>query len=374
MNTEAAQRIAEHDTHDPDGPLFDVIRCAVVELDAGGLVRRLNREASRVFDRTAEELVGRAFIEQCVPAASRARLARELAAAVAGSPAWHEDTFVARDGTRVLLWTVQRPHAGDATLFVGQDISERRHAEGEAQRLTAELERGRRLCEIGAIAAGIVHDLGNPLTAVALITARLHQIVETRGYLALSAVRRDLLDLDAAVAHAMDIVTRSKRFLRDQRLEQADVDVGLLVDGAIAMWSAVAAARQVTLSVAIAPTVGMIEADPEKLRRVLDNLIKNALEAVEAGGQVMVTARAPSPARLVIEVADDGVGVPAGLDVFRLFETTKPDGGGVGLATARALVEAHGGTLTHTPREPRGAVFRIDMPRSRAVRGEGEQP
>lgn len=374
MTGESAQRTDDHDAHDPHGSLADVIHCAVVELDGVGAVRALNREAARVFGWPAKELVGGSFVDRCVPAVGRARVARTLAAAAADWSTWREDDFTARDGAHVLQWTARRPPTGDGVLFVGQDISERRRAEAEAHRLGAELERRRRLGEIGAIAAGIVHDLGNPLTAVALITARLVQVAEARGELAVSAVRRDLLDLDAAVAHVMDIITRSKRFLRDQRLELADVDVRLLVDGTIATWRAVAAARQVTLVVAIAPTVGVIEADPEKLRRVLDNLIKNALDAVEAGGQVVVTSRAPSPERVVIEVADDGAGVPAGLDVFGLFETTKLDGGGIGLATARALVEAHGGTLTHTPRRPRGAVFRIDVPRSRAVRGEGEQP
>ena len=103
-------------------------------------------------------------------------------------------------------------------------------------------------------------------------------------------------------------------------------------------------------------------ADEVMLRRVLDNLIKNAIEAVDRKpGAVTVCATIPSPGKICITVDDDGPGIPESIDVFNLFETTKPDGTGIGLAVADQLIAGHGGTIGHAPRSPRGTTFKIEL-------------
>jgi signal transduction histidine kinase len=99
------------------------------------------------------------------------------------------------------------------------------------------------------------------------------------------------------------------------------------------------------------------------LRRVLDNLIKNAIEAVQRGpGEVLLSTSQPSPQRIRIAVQDNGQGVPAEIDVFKLFETTKRDGTGIGLAVAKQLITAHGGSIEHAPRPGGGTCFSIELP------------
>jgi signal transduction histidine kinase len=79
------------------------------------------------------------------------------------------------------------------------------------------------------------------------------------------------------------------------------------------------------------------------LRRVLDNLIKNAVDAIGAGpGEITIETELPRAGRISIAVGDSGAGVPDGVDVFKLFETTKADGTGIGLAVATQIVAAHG--------------------------------
>jgi signal transduction histidine kinase len=96
---------------------------------------------------------------------------------------------------------------------------------------------------------------------------------------------------------------------------------------------------------------------------VLDNLIKNAIEAIGQGpGEVVISASLPSRGKICITVDDNGPGIAAGIDVFKLFETTKPDGTGIGLAVARQLIAAHGGMIDHAARSPHGTTFRIELP------------
>ena len=113
-----------------------------------------------------------------------------------------------------------------------------------------------------------------------------------------------------------------------------------------------------------------LHADGGKLQRVFHNLVRNGVEAV-AGGVgtcVWVSAMATDDG-VAVTVCDDGPGVPADVDVFHLFETTKPGGTGIGLAVAKQIVAAHGGTISHYVRYGGGAEFRVVLPLGDEVEG-----
>jgi signal transduction histidine kinase len=107
--------------------------------------------------------------------------------------------------------------------------------------------------------------------------------------------------------------------------------------------------------------------DPSRIRRVLVNVLANAAEATRAGGTITVTTRFDENAQ-TIEVADDGVGIDPGVAdrVFDPFVSTKPDGVGLGLVNARAIVESHGGRITLEPRVPHGTLVSIRLPQRSA--------
>jgi len=152
-------------------------------------------------------------------------------------------------------------------------------------------------------------------------------------------------------------------FARDQRLAPTDIDLAAFLRSFLDLWQALAAERGITLRLVDRAQARRLRADEVMLRRVLDNLIKNAVDAIGAGpGEITIETELPRAGRISIAVGDSGAGVPDGVDVFKLFETTKADGTGIGLAVATQIVAAHGGVIEHFPRAPWGTTFRIELP------------
>jgi signal transduction histidine kinase len=105
---------------------------------------------------------------------------------------------------------------------------------------------------------------------------------------------------------------------------------------------------------------------------VFENLVKNAIEAIDRGpGRVTIVTRAiPTDEKVRISVADTGPGIPPSIDVFGFFETTKSNGTGLGLAVAKQIVVAHGGAIQYEQLAPNGTAFHVELPaRGPAVRG-----
>jgi two-component system C4-dicarboxylate transport sensor histidine kinase DctB len=106
-----------------------------------------------------------------------------------------------------------------------------------------------------------------------------------------------------------------------------------------------------------------LRGDEAQLRRVFENLLKNATEAMQGrDGRIVILIDEVGAARIRVTVRDDGPGVGAGADVFRLFETTKPAGTGIGLAVAKQIVLAHGGGIEHHNRDEGGSDFVVELP------------
>jgi signal transduction histidine kinase len=218
-----------------------------------------------------------------------------------------------------------------------------------------------RLATIGQFAAGIGHELRNPLGVVEssafLVSRRLEQLkISDPG------LNRHMEKIVAEVQRSGRTISDLLELARNRPPRRRVVDAREMVLQAVP-----AAHLPAGMSVAVEIPPGVpIDADPDQLGRVLTNLLINSSQATNGTGHVWIEARREAPATLLL-VRDDGPGVPSELreQIFQALFTTKAKGSGLGLALCRRIAEAHGGTVTLEPTES-GAAFRITIPDSSA--------
>lgn len=343
---------------------------AIISIDPRGTVTLFNRAAERIFGYAAEEVVGRNLTmlmpppyrdehDQYVEHYERTGTARAIGRI--------RDVHALRKNGEIfpIELSVSEARSGDEHIYTAiiRDVSERVNAQAQIHELEQRARQRERLADIGAITAQVVHDLGNPLAAISmqaqLLVRRLQSGTPSRERLLPTAERV------LASVHRLDTVIHEfTSFAREQRLDLSEVELPHVLRELRELWFPLATSRAIDLVVELPPRCPPLRADEHKLRRVLENLVKNAIEAIDRGpGSVTIATDAvPSGEKLRISIADTGPGIPPNIDVFGLFETTKADGTGLGLAIAKQIIVAHGGIIRHEPGTPHGTVFHIDLP------------
>ncbi|MSR75662.1 MAG: hypothetical protein EXS14_09375 [Planctomycetes bacterium] len=336
------------------GAIFNGIPCGVVACAADLSVQRLNRAAERMLGRDAVELVGRDVRSfRGRDGAAILLLGREPLVAHSEQ----ERTVSCLDGSqRTLVGTVEELPTG-GWLEILTDRTEVRHLRSQVTRLDT-------LAAMGEMAAGIAHEIRNPLSAVqgfaALMQRQLTDGTPTRELLHryCDRIRRGTAEVDGIIANLLLWARPGSG--HPERLELNAVLDEVQHDAREALRSS---GSGVVLAFAQAPRGVCVHADRLRLKLALNNLVRNAMEATGNSGRVEVAVRCMD-GRVLLQVDDNGPGVAPSMRarLFRPFSTSKAGGTGLGLALARRFVEVDGGEINVSTAPLGGARFEIMLP------------
>jgi signal transduction histidine kinase len=241
-----------------------------------------------------------------------------------------------------------------------------RQRTGELRDKERALARSEKLASIGLLAAGVAHELNNPLTSIVMNANLMIEEADED-----SALREGLRRIDADAGRCRRIVDDLRAFARPRQIEKVRGEVEPVVEEAIGVAAHELARRGVRVERDLAADLPRIAWDPDRMVQVLTNLLVNAAHAAERGGVVTIGARSDED-WLRIEVRDDGRGIAPEhrTKIFDPFFTTKADGTGLGLSISYGIVEEHGGRIEAEsrareevgPGEKTGTIMRILMP------------
>jgi nitrogen-specific signal transduction histidine kinase len=346
--------------------IVDSMRNGVLAIHRDGTVALMNDEAYRIFalERRADDM-GRPLTEVLK---ERPDIIRVLSASFELSHLPNRAELRMKHIDRVIGYTLSKVlddegEAIGAVMFF-KDLTQVEQLE-ERERLRD------RLASLGEMAAGIAHELKNPLAGIEVMAGLL---------------RRQVPDSPDAQSLLADIISESKlanaivvemlEFVRPLRLQVERTNVADVLHQAVTLAETKARRGEISVTMDLASELPAVEGDHHQLCQVFTNLLTNAFEALDGRGAIGITARlavleeafaseAHTPTRtLVIDVADNGPGVPPDLTdrIFNPFFTTKPQGSGLGLAIVRKIIDAHDGRIDVNSSREAGTRFRITLP------------
>ncbi len=326
--------------------LYDNSPDMLFTCDLKGEIESANRAALAQLVPPEGPLLGRSVAALFAP--EDAASLREALIGEAGLP----DTAELRlaDGRAVVMRSAWLPDA-DGYQVILRDITEQR-------RLEAELQRARRLAAVGQLAAGVAHEINNPL---AVIQGRI-ELVELIGEPVPAALAAHLQVVDVHARRIARTVRSLQAFARSHRPERREVPVAELVRRAADLMGRAQAHRRLVIE--IEPPELVAWADPWQVERVIAHLLGNAADASPVGTPLEVHARA-CEAGVEVRVIDDGQGIPEAVlaSLFDPFVSTKEASGslGLGLALCWGIIQEHGGTIDATNRPEGGACVRFTL-------------
>jgi two-component system sensor histidine kinase PilS (NtrC family) len=235
-------------------------------------------------------------------------------------------------------------------LIVFQDIT-------NLKRMQEQVVHAERLAALGRLAAGLAHEMRNPLGS---ISGSLEIIRDGAN---LDEDERRLIRINLTELERLaDLVTQMLELARPRPPNHATVDVTQLTSDIVRALKTSSEAEELTFELNL-PDSLTLRADPDQMRQLLWNLLRNAVQASPPGAVVRVRAK-QKPSSVVFEIQDEGAGIPPD-DIERVFEpffSTKRGGIGMGLAICRQVVVGHRGDITVELVEPTGTLFRVELP------------
>jgi len=342
-------------------------------LDTGGKIMKANPALQQMLGYGPQEILGVSLVELS-EASERATTLDNVYSLLEGRRGSYQlqKRYERKDGS--YLWAkvcasvipiVDRE--GPRIAVIVEDLSAQKTAEDALAKTQADLARVSRLTTMGELVASIAHEVNQPLAAIV-----------TNSHAALRWLEREEPDYHEVVAalqrvhrdaaHAGNVITRIRGFLKKEGLKREPVNIPGMIDALIQMLQRLLTQAAVRVEVSIAPQLPVLKGDQVQLQQVILNLLVNAIDAMrsqEGRARRIVVEVRPDPAcGMLFSVEDSGPGVPDEIAaaIFEPFHSTKSDGLGMGLAISKSIVESHGGTLWLDASGAGGARFAFCIP------------
>ena len=347
---------------------------AIVVIEEDGRIVAFSRAAQRMFGYSERSILGKP-VTTLMPEPYRTEHASYLARYQSTRQAHiigigREVEAMRQDGTTFPIWlSVGEASSDSGVRYVGilRDLTDEREAEHERHALEVRLAHVSRLSLLGEMAAGIAHEINQPLSAITNFAQAAKHVLERDD------VDREMLSeactgISEQVHRAGEVIRNLRKFVKTREIEKNRLDLRELIRGVLSLVHADASHAGVAVEIEFAEDLPEISGNAVQLQQVLLNLTRNAVDAMRdrknRTKQMSIKTGYGTDGFVQFQVCDRGTGISANLGdaIFHPFVTTKSDGLGVGLAISRSIVEAHGGTLSYEPRPEGGSIFTVALP------------
>lgn len=357
---------------------FDALMEAAVDgivlIDERGQIEEFSRAACELFGYTREEVLGR-NVNVLMPEPYRAEHDHYISNYLeSGEPKiigiGREVQARRKDGTVFPVdLAVGEVKEASKVRFVGiiRDVSARKRAELEMREARERLAHVTRLSTMGEMAAGIAHEVNQPLTAIATYSNAGRRMLGAAQPNA-EELTEMLEKISAQALRAGEVIRKLRSFVKKRSSEYEQVDLNALVGECATLAEVDARHHDVALHITLDPAPLLVLADAVQIQQVLLNLVRNAIEAVASANKKerLVRILTSGDGQLArVAVLDNGPGVPDEVlnHLFEPFQTTKESGMGMGLSISRTIIQAHAGVLKYARDDDGTSRFYFEVPR-----------
>jgi two-component system, LuxR family, sensor kinase FixL len=357
MRDVTEQRKAERSLHS----LIETTQDAVISIDRRAQIVMFNAAAERVFGYTRAEVAGEKV---------NMLMAQPFATEHDDYIARYEATGEPRAIGRIRTVSARRKNGeifpielSVTQIATGEEVNYAAFIRdiSEKVQLQQQAVESERLATIGTMAAKFGHELGNPLNGMSLTIQLLEQRLRKQAAPLEEQVATTLSRLKSETSRLNSLLQDFRSLSRKENYRLQPVSVTALVGEAIEIELPRYVEQGVEVESSFTTELPLITVDIDKMKQVILNLAKNAIEAMPKGGKLSFNAVATDGA-VTLDVSDTGAGIPQGVDIFEPFFTTKSFGTGIGMMIVRQIIAAHGGSVSYRSEPGKGTTFSIKLP------------
>ncbi|TVR52332.1 MAG: GHKL domain-containing protein [Puniceicoccaceae bacterium] len=342
--------------------VFNLIREGILVIDASGVIEYANQAGKTLIGLKDEEL-GRVTLWRLVPGLEKS-LPREAVQAGGSATRELELTYPERRFVRLYLVAFETPAEGEQpesaqrVAVILSDITEERVS-------TEERIESERVDSILLLAAGVAHELGNPLNSLEIHLQLMERQLKRMDHSPASEKLREAVEVSRSEVGRLDrIIRHFLEAIRPQRPDFQQANLLAILEESLTFLSGELEDRGLKVEVETEVTPPPVLADPNQIKQVLFNLVKNAMEAMREGGRIKFKFR-DDDQHVILQIGDSGHGIRSEHlgRVFQPYQSTKRGGHGLGLMIVQRIMREHGGQVGIESKEGIGTVVTLQFPK-----------